>query len=427
MGTRPSQRTPIIIIAGLSWAFGFSGLGCKNDPAVGCASDGVFDVKDSPLAAMENVKLIRTGATFGLVGLDKDTIRWGQIGETGGAIEKETTMTVPARVVGPFFALTGKAAPGDQLLVVIGVKRPPKAAGTGEFIEVQTITQDAGGEPSAPKRLLDLPALPDAETKLRLVMGTSVNGKRAALAWGFDGQPVPPMMLIMRPDGEALGDAAMPTSVKQIGPTWNCLAFVPSRTEFSLSAVVPPATEANKPEWHLLDFADDGRLDWALAVSPETDTMDCPVVTPNLPRPKVKGYSIAWQTPVGTYFADFKTEPDADGGDRQSTYSRIVKAAVRFGGPSKQPPLACLAPIGTDYALTYASPNSPQVDRFDYRGTPKGGTFFLPLQGESGPLSAWPMQGGFFVTYVDKPQAGGFSTDVSRKRVLIKVGCGSNL
>jgi hypothetical protein len=58
-------------------------LGCSSDSSPGSllAVDAIFP--DSPLAAMQNVSLLRAGENFTLAGYENGQVRWGHVTQTG--------------------------------------------------------------------------------------------------------------------------------------------------------------------------------------------------------------------------------------------------------------------------------------------------------------------------------------------------------
>jgi hypothetical protein len=409
----PISRASLLLTIALT---GLGASACSGDEPLGCSPDAIQTLEGSALTDMLDVRLHRVTGGFVLVGHEGDAVRWNGITDAGVIDKtKEASLTLPGnRAVGPWFAVLGKKAPGDQLAVVYGLKRPPKMPGLGEYIELQVITQEIGMPATAPKPLLDLPAVPDADKSLRFTMGTAASGRRAGLAWGFEGQRALPKFVTLKPDGELNGMPADITQAAQMGMRWDCLAFVSSRAELGVSTVERGSVMGDKVSWNISEFREDGGHQGSVRLSLDVTDMDCPTVAPTS-----KGYTISWQNMDGTYFADYIE-------DKKAVNKDIVKGAVRFGGPQKQPRVACLAPVGNDFAITYEFKTGPQVDRFDVFGNPRGATLHLPIDGAPGPVSGWPALNHFFVTYLDQPIASG-TTSKPKKRLFVKVSCGAQL
>jgi hypothetical protein len=195
---------------------------------------------------------------------------------------------------------------------------------------------------------------------------------------------------------------------------WDCLAIVPGRSDFALSRLSRP-TGGARPSWHLVDLTDEGQDTYTLEVEMTTREMGCPSVAPT-----AKGYTMAWQNSDGTYFSDVDTRPrttdagagsdgggdagPADAGTTNSIFvtSDIVRGAVRFGGPDRQPRVACIASMGKEFSITYDASSGPLVDRFTIFGLPKGSSLHLPSRGRSGGASAWPLIDAAYLTYLDR-------------------------
>lgn len=437
----PTRSPTARAVVALSLGLGLVGASaCEKTPPLGCTADVVVPLPSSPLAEMKDVRMHRAGDGFALVGLDADTVRWNRVSEAGVPLAgAEASLTLPTHAVGPWFGFTGKATPGDQLAVVIGVKRPPKAAGQSEFLELQVITQSSGTTAAPAKPLVELPPVPDAEMSLRVSMGTSRSGKRAGLTWTFEGQRVSPRFLVLKPDGETNGapfDLFTPELLKpdpmKKELRWDCLSIVPSRTGLGVSmvgrAVVPPGPVT----WRMIELTDDSAATTGIPASlivdfSDVSEMDCPLVAPIMPNTKTLkgGYAIAWQNADGTYFAEY-LEKEVDGGTMGTVNKDIVKGAVRFGGPTKQPPVACIAPVGKDFAITFALTSGPQVYRFDVFGNPVGSALYLPVDGTPGPVSAWPGQDAFYETYLDLPRLGAGAPS-ARRRMFLRTTCNATL
>jgi len=240
---------------------------------------------------------------------------------------------------------------------------------------------------------------------VRAAIGTSKSGLRALFAWGYANQGVQPNFMVLKPDGEAI---AGPTPLNQTPNKWECLSVIPSRTDMGVSTVGHDKDPLTYPMWHAYEVNETGGVTFVLKVEVTTKDMGCPTVatTP-------KGYTMAWQNADGTFFADMDTTVD----QKIPITIDIVKGSVRFGGPAKQPPVACIAAMGKDYGIAYAAKLGPQVDRFTFQGNPTGKSLFLPSRGNPGPVSAWPGVDAFYATYLDPDSTRG------NLRYFVKVAC----
>jgi hypothetical protein len=403
--------------------------GCGDEPGPGCRLASVLELARTPLSSLADVRLERVGAGFVLIGVDdkRETVRFARLDEAG-KLTGEASATLPARTLGPWFAVTRKTAPGDQLLVVYGVA----AAGATPGIALQVMALDAGASTGGTPQPLRTPegqdvVLAGEASRYQVAMASVRTGERAVLVWGTPAVTGPPELLLL----DAEGASRRPTAtLGRMTAPWDCLAIVPGRSDFALSRL---GRGGGTPSWFLTDLTDEGRDTYSLEIQLSIRDVGCPRVAPT-----AKGYTMAWQNVDGTYFADVDTRaqtPDAgsndgdagmpdggaaDGGGASTIHvtSRIVRGAVRFGGPDHQPPVACIASMGKEFSIAYDATSGPLVDRFTVFGLPKGSSLHLPSRGRSGGASAWPLIDAAYLTYLDRgPDAAG------DQRYLAKVDC----
>lgn len=387
-------------------------LGCEDSTATGCLAKAEIPLAKNALTLSSNVRLDRIADGFVLIAQADDgkTLRWARLSEDG-MLGTQIMATVPERAggLGPWFALVGKSAPGDQLLIVY---LAPKAGATNQ-LEFQVVAQDPDGTLSAPKSLAALPmglGLDIAKKDLRVVMGSSRTGKSALLSWGFEGSGVAPTVQTLKADGETV---VMPLAWTSAPTSWKCLAIAPSRTDLGVSAIEPgKAGTTQKPWWHMAEYNDDGGNPLSHKVGLHTTDADCPVAS----GPTPKGYVVSWQNPDGTYFADYNSIA-------RSVNPDSVAGAVRFGGAAKQPKVACVASMSRDFGILFDAVNrqrGPFVRRFDAFGRRIKKDLQLSTdQQDLGPISAWPGINVMWVTYLDKIGA----NPAENLRYLQKIEC----
>src|SRR5438876_767137 len=98
-----------------------------------------------------------------------------------------------------------------------------------------------------PRVLFDVPAGDPAA--LRLAIGG--RGRRAILAWGFEGQAASPSFLELGAGAEPAGaPAALYANAK---PRWRCLAAAASRTDFAVTTL---DAAGERPDFHLAELAE---------------------------------------------------------------------------------------------------------------------------------------------------------------------------
>lgn len=378
---------------------------CKDTKAPGCRIAREIPLPATALTGMKNVTLLATGDGFVLAGSDGDDVRWARLGPDG-VLGAQSTLRLPLRAIRPepWLAAAGKNAPGDQLIVIYVAAIP----GSPNQLAINAIVQDEGAAPADPKALVDLPAGVDPKI-IRLAAAPTKSGQRAAVAWGFQGMVVPSIQ-ILGPGAEPVGAVLKPA---RLAPDWSCLSLVASRADITLGALEAPRTTGGKPSWYAAEILDTGRITTEITMGFEVKETDCPVAAPT----KV-GYVLAYQNRDGTFFSDYNI-------GKAVISSEIVAGVIRFGGLSKMPPLACVSPMGKDFAILYDRSSGPEVSRFDAFGAPEGSLLYLPSKGSISSLSAWPFIDSFYATYLDQGSATTTidGNNTQNQRHLLKVDC----
>lgn len=395
-------------VACFAWLF--SAAGCKDEPPPACRVAQLSQLPPGGLTLAKDAWLHRAGDGFVLMGLDGDTVHWAGVA-ANGATGSVTELKLPSpREIRPepWLGALGKNLPGDQLAAVTVAAKP--GAGGGQH-EVVVVVQDRGGAAGAPKRLADLPPGADLRT-VRLAMGTSRTGQRAALAVGFEGQPATPSVHILKADGEPIGPplrlhgAASP-------PPWTCLSVVSSRTDFAVSIV--ETDPMGDKRWHIFELKDDGGRGTEYLMPFELARVDCPAVAPT-----ARGYVLVYQNQDGTFFAEFDV-------GRTTVSSKLVAGAIRWGGAHKQPRAAAVSAMGREFGVLFERASGHQVWRFDVFGVPQDQALLLPAaEGSVGPISAWSGIDALYATYLDQTLAKGGQTDgnsTGNQRHFVKIDC----
>ena len=384
-------------------------VACKSTAPPGCRIAQSTSLPASALTLTRDAWIQRAGAGLVLVGVEGDEVRWAPLA-LDGTLGLESKLTVPQRAARPgiVFGATSKNVPGDQLVVAYVA---PKA-GTNQS-QLNAITQTAGAAASAPATVADLPAGVDPNI-VRLAMGSSQTGQRAVLTWSFEGQDAPPQFVLLK--GDAMPVAPPAAVLMAPIPRSSCLSVVASRTDFAISVVEAgqPGTTA-ETIWRAFELRDDGSHGSNLEIG-----LDAPVTSCVSAAPTPRGYVLAYQNNDGTYFADFDVGSGALNTD-------IVAGVLQFGGVARQPKIACIAPMGSEFGLLFERATGPEVWRFDAFGNPQGGSLFLPASGEVGPLSALPGRDTFQATYLDLGHAASSGTTDGNSsgstRQFIRVDC----
>ncbi len=369
--------------------------GCGQEEATGCRAEPIVLTRTA-LTALPDVQLHRAGDGFLLVGSEREgrLVRVARL-SAAGRLGQEIDLVLAPPLLGPYFAPVARNTPGDQLLVVHGVAHPADAGKIA--LRVRAIDVP----PADPLAAIETRPLLDGEGREALIerterasfqaaMGAGAGGTRAAFAWGLGRQDVAPTVVLLAADGVG---QPVPGAVAPPDTPWDCLAVTAGRADFGVSLIGRPADPGRRPVWHFHDLREDSSTASTLDVQIATREMGCPVVAPTS-----KGYTLAWQNRDGTYFSSIDTT-------REETLlvSDIVKAAVRFGGPDRQPPLGCIAPMDRMFAIVYDAPGGPLADRFDIFGNPRGASLRLPARRRGDRLSALPGIDAVFTTYLDDP------------------------
>src|SRR5690349_13191146 len=102
---------------------------CGQEDPPGCRVAQDRELASTALTKLPDARLERVGGSFVLIGTEANgnTIRFAPL-SPDGVLGAETTVSVPPHQVGPWAAMTGKAAPGDQIAVVYGA---PSASAPG--------------------------------------------------------------------------------------------------------------------------------------------------------------------------------------------------------------------------------------------------------------------------------------------------------
>jgi hypothetical protein len=239
------------------------------------------------------------------------------------------------------------------------------------------------------------------------VMGSSRSGRRAVLAWGVEGQTTSPSLLILQPDAEPLAPAA-PLFATARGP-WRCLAVSPSHTDFGVSVLESAAGPT--PNFRLMEVEETGARGYDITLPLEVTPAGCPAAAPTR-----RGYAVAYQDRDGTFFSDFDIQLGTVNDD-------ILVGSLRFGGPARQPVVAGIAPMGSEFGLLFQRPSGMPLElwRFDAFGNPQGSALPLPAPaGTVGPAVTWPALDRLTATYADAaPQAG----QAKNQRHFVQIEC----
>lgn len=386
------------------WVLAVTGLvACSSDqpPAASIALE--VTLPDSPLARMRDASLVAAGNGFVLAGFDADKVRWARVSREG-VLSGETGFTLDvAPVLGPYFAVTQKAAPADQLIAIALYASTPASNG----YELRAIVQNLGSGVAAAPVLLDtLPPDTDPAT-VQIAAGSATAGNTGFVAWGIKGGPI---------KYNLLGADAVPTSTSprtifgDSPPSWDCLSAVIGPTGMSFGFIMANPQYPQYSDWSTFDIDAAGAAS-QMVYSLLAEVADCGIVgSPTA----TGGYDIAFRNVPGIGLAFYyPPPPDSDIGSVM-TYPMAVPAA-KFEGPAKVPSPVWAAPAGEDITVGLASSSGVQVVRFTYQSRSHGSSIALrSVDGQIGPVASWVGPDYVYVTYADLVSGKGGTSTVLR-------------
>lgn len=390
-------RSLLALIGFLGWG----AVGCSSDKPVKCVYREPKALTENVATMMAGASLLPAGKDFVLAGIAGMTVNWAPLTAAGVVGAPSTLTLTETPVIAPRLAITARTTPGDQLVVVYGILK-----GEAE-IELRAVTQVAGEAAAAPVSIKTLPK-GLAVADVRTAVGSSKTGQRALVAWGLADQPGTKIETL----GLGANAALVGTPVSVEAPeVWQCLQFVPSRTDWSLSWVRYKPSTTPKPWFVVEERRDNDDASARYNVSLSTEEVSCPTVSPT-----ERGYLIGWQTKQGTWVTDYDITSSAVSGN-------FVAGAIRFGSPDEQPPIAGVAAMGFDMAVTFGVKQGPQVWLFNAFGEHVGDELKLPSnKGAVGPVSTSPLLNAFYATY----REGSTVAAPEGPRWFMKVECPAN-
>jgi hypothetical protein len=364
---------------------------------------------DSPLARMQNVSLLAAGDGFTLAGYEDGQVRWVRVSRDGVPTTDETGFALAPPELGPYFAVTKKAVPADQLITIV----LSRSATVTDGYDLQAIVQNSDAQTAAaPVVLATLPSETDKDT-VQVAAGAATSGNLGFVAWGTKVQGIPIRYYL-------LGADAVPTSATPgttfTGPTpdeqpaWDCLAPVNGPTGIAFGVITPDAEFPQFSDWNTVDIDEAGGVT-SMSYGFPTEITYCSVVGSPTPT---GGYDMAFRSVPGIGVAFYyPPPPDSDHGT-VTAYPMAVPAAT-FGSPAKVPSPAWAAPAGNDITVGLASSSGVRVVRFTYQSVPHGSALVLrSVNGRIGPVASWVGPDYVYVTYADLVTGTGGTESVRR-------------
>lgn len=381
---------------------------CSSDSPPGASVVLEVTLPDSPLARTPNATLLRAGDAFTFAGYDNGTVRWGRLSMTG-VLSNESSFALAPPVLGPVFAATKKAVPGDQL-VVLSITGSPTTPGN---YDLTAITHTVGNPaPGAPVTLANLPTGTDPKL-VKIAAGAALSGNLGFVVWGTQVEGVKIQYLLLAADGAPTGAPGTAldrdSSLGEL-PKWDCLATTPGSTGIGFS-VLYPTQDPTKTDWRVAQIDEAGGvtdMSYGLLTVP----IDCRIVgSPT----SVGGYNIAFRNNSGIGFATYDPPLNPTQSGSVTTFE-VAMSPQSFGDPLHQPIPAWVAAAGNDISIGLDRLGGPLVARFTYDAIPHGARLSLRTQsGQTGPLSAQVNNDDVvYVTYMDRVSASGGGSSTVR-------------
>jgi hypothetical protein len=362
-------------------------LGCQSADTgtAGCEITHEIAAPASPLGLLPDVALQRVGAGLALVGADADgaTARWATVDPAAPALGPEAAAPILPGAAGPWLVLASDKAPGDTLLSAIVVRSGSDAE--LHLGVVPTVAPPQAASALGPAYAVSHGALAPGVTPM-VALGASRAGPHAALAW-VDPAAGAVMELALSAGGEPLGD---PTVVDQ-APVVRCLGFAAGKGAMTLVYYKLDAATSNTPHYLIRELRDTGDLDSSLELTLDSHAgATCPQLAPT-----DAGYAIAFQDSQASWLV---TYDDAT----QSFTEASFASAVAAGGAALQPPLAGLAPMGSDFGVILEGTQGGDLWRVSSGGARRDGHLSLPTaHGIIGHISSQGESGSLTATYAD--------------------------
>jgi hypothetical protein len=396
------RRGGALVVAGAAAAALMAG--CQADsPAAGCRLVQQVVLPGTPLTLLSGARLDRVGDGFMLLGADDTNVRWVTLDGMTGAPGTEHALPIEGAPLDVRYAAAGAHALGDTVLVA---QTAFASNGTDIDIRVRAVAADGSSAPPAGPVVATFPDAPQQADPPPVVMGSSRLGSAAALAWVDHGRQAVMLMGLSGTGQPQSGPLQLDTA-----PAFNCLAFVPGRDELTLAYYKYPDATMVTPSLGLAEIHDNGTVDTTLILPLSGQNLRCPQVVAT-----GTGYALAGQDDAGSWLAIY---------DRPS--NQIITypfaSAASLGGPSLQPPIEGLAPVGGEFAVVLAMVNSAQLWRLDAMGDRHRGALELPsTEGKMGTLSSLPSGGNLTVTYADYTGTGA-GVGATGQRYFVSAGC----
>jgi hypothetical protein len=415
MPRRPGDRlsvAPRPIVVGLAAGLVALGVACQsgNPGTAGCQFSQDVAVPGSPLTLLSDAQLERVGASYALTGADADhaTARWALFDPTAGALGPEQSLALPPAGAGPWLTVSSEQTSGDTALVALAIAAANGADAELHVVAVPTSSPPVAAPPLGPALAVVKNGFANGAAPT-VALGASRSGPHAVLAWIDPSDPMGAAVttLVLSAAGEPIGTPAVLESL----PKAACLGFAPGKGALTLVYEKFGDAKASLANFMITELRDAGDVDSTLELILD-HAASCPRLTPT-----DVGYALAFQDSEGSWLGVY------DAGTNGFAINPFA-AAVSFGGPSLQPPLAGLAPAGADFAVLLDRAHGGELWRVTSTGGRRAGQLLLPsASGMIGAISAVPDSQSITATYADYATGGAAGTGPVGQRYFVTMAC----
>jgi hypothetical protein len=392
------------------WALVVIGvLACSSDepPNARIAFDTTFP--SSALVRMQRVSLVPAGAGFILAGYEAGQVRWGRV-SLDGVLTHETGFALASPTLGPYFTVTKKGEPADQLVALV---LNPSGTEPGGY-DLQAIVQDLDASTAAAPKVLATLTTGTDKDKVQIAAGAAKSGNLGFVAWGTKVQGIPIQYFLLGPDAVPTADKpaqaiTAATPVEQ--PAWDCLAPTNGASGLGFSVVTPNPMESSGSIWTTMEMDETGARTGDMIFELPTHIKDCRIMgTPNANG----GYNLAFENDPGIGVAFYYPPPPASDTGSIMTYPNVVPVGST-GAPINAPHPAWVSAAGSDVVMGLARPSGVQLLRYTYQSIPHGSSLVLRSKnGQIGPVTAWVGSDYTYVTYTDHVSGAAGASDILR-------------
>jgi len=388
---------------GLSGLFvAVASLGCSSDSPPCAAVTQDVTLLDSPLTHMQKVSLIRAGDSFTLAGYDSGWVRWGRLSLDGKTLTEQTGFALDQPLVGPVFAATTKASPGDQLVAIVLMNSTTPGGG----YDLSAIVQTTGPATATSTRVLANYPAGTIPNSVQITAGAATSGNVGFVAWGVTGMGVSPQYLLLQADAVSTSPASkmFDDSIAAKTPNWDCLATTNGTTGLGFSVVAPDSAEPTTSDFDTVEIDEATGNATSMLYQFRVTVANCQVV--GSPGP-AGTYVIALESSNAIDSAMYYP-PVTAGEDGSVTTNAPVLSAASFGDPMSMPHPAWASPAGGgDISFGLAHTAGLQVFRYTYDAIPHGSPLTLRSEkGQIGPVASWVGSDAVYVTYADQAKSG---------------------